>query len=163
IVPVYDDYQATRACIESLLGELKTSPLYDAILVDDASPDSRISAYLVEAATNPRIKLIINERNLGFVGAVNRAFEHIADGDVLLLNSDTIIPPGLIDRLAAVARLSSEIGTVTPLSNNGEFTSFPIPFIINPLGSNADVERIDRIAAKINVDRIVDIPSGIGF
>jgi GT2 family glycosyltransferase len=163
VVPVYAGYEATRACIESLLDAIENSSRHQAILVDDATPDPRISAYLDEMASNPRIKLISNARNLGFVGAVNRALEQITDGDVVLLNADTIVPPGFIDRLAAAARSSPDIGTATPLSNNGEFTSFPVPFIVNPLGSRADVERIDRIAAKINAGRIVDIPSGIGF
>ena len=87
----------------------------------------------------------------------------IEQGDVILLNSDTIVPPGFIDRLAAAAHSSADIGTVTPLSNNGEFTSFPIPNISNPLPSRKEIIRIDRIAAKANSDRIVDIPSGIGF
>ena len=52
---------------------------------------------------------------------------------------------------------------MTPLSNNGEFTSFPIPNIANPIPSLKEIKRIDKIAAKTNANRIVDIPSGIGF
>src|ERR1700731_1018348 len=100
IVPVYAGYEATRVCIESLLDAIENSSRHRAILVDDATPDPRISAYLDEMPSNPRIKLISNARNLGFVGAVNRALEQITDGDVVLLNADTIVPPGFIDRLA---------------------------------------------------------------
>jgi len=52
---------------------------------------------------------------------------------------------------------------VTPLSNNGEYVSFPIPIAVNPLGSRLEVERINAIATKANTDKIVDIPSGTGF
>ncbi len=65
--------------------------------------------------------------------------------------------------MAAAARSSPDIGTVTPLSNNGEFTSFPIPYRFNPLRSRKDIKQIDKIAARVNSDRTVDIPSGIGF
>ena len=113
--------------------------------------------------TNPRVEVIINAHNLGFIGSVNRALERIKQGDVILLNSDTIVPRGFIDRLAAAARSSPDIGTVTPLSNNGEFVSFPLPNFANPLGSRREVERLDGIAAKANPNMVVDIPSGIGF
>ena len=52
---------------------------------------------------------------------------------------------------------------MTPLSNNGEYVSFPIPIAVNPLGSRREVKRINMIATKANLDKIVDIPSGTGF
>ena len=110
----------------SLLSELKASG-HRTILVDDATPDPRIARCLAKLTTNPRVEVIINARNLGFIGSVNRALDSIKQGDVILLNSDTIVPRGFIDRLAAAARSSPDIGTVTPLSNNGEFASFPLP------------------------------------
>ena len=162
IVPVYRDYDATRHCLESLFIELRSSR-HRAILVDDATPEPQIAKYLAEFASVARVDVLINSRNLGFTGSVNRALAQIKRGDVIILNSDTIGPPGFIDRLAAAAQSSPDIGTVTPLSNNGEFTSFPIPNTVNPLGSREDIERIDTIAAKFKPDRVVDIPSGIGF
>ena len=35
-----------------------------------------------------------NPRNLGFVGSINRALKNVDAGDVILLNADTIVPPG---------------------------------------------------------------------
>jgi GT2 family glycosyltransferase len=162
IVPVYRDYDATRVCVESLLYELKTSG-HRTILVDDATPDPRIARCLAKLTINPRVEVIINARNLGFIGSVNRALDRIKQGDVILLNSDTIVPRGFIDRLTAAARSSPDIGTVTPFSNNGEFVSFPLPNSANPLRSRWEVERLDDVAAKANSDTVVDIPSGIGF
>lgn len=162
IVPVYRDYDATRACTNSLLSELKASG-HRTILVDDATPDPKIARWLAKLTTNPCVEVIINARNLGFIGSVNRALDSIKQGDVILLNSDTIVPRGFIDRLAAAARSSADIGTVTPLSNNGEFASFPLPNSANPLRPRCEVERLDDIAAKANPNTVVDIPSGIGF
>ncbi len=162
IVPVYADYDATQVCIETLLEELKASS-HGAILVDDATPDPRIAKYLAEFAAQSLVQVIVNARNLGFIGSVNRALERIKQGDIIILNSDTVVPRGFINRLTAAARSSPDIGTVTPLSNNGEFVSFPMPNTANPLASRQEVELIDAIAAKVNSDKIVDIPSGIGF
>ena len=161
IVPIYGDYNATQSCLESLRREL--SSYYNALLVDDATPDSDIAKYLAELNQEPHIRILTNARNLGFTGSVNRALSVVTQGDIIVLNCDTIVPPGFVGRLAAAARSSPDIGTVTPLSNNGELTSFPIPYVANRLGSYDDVERIDRIAAEINAGVIVDLPSGIGF
>lgn len=162
IVPVYRDYKATQLCLETLLDELNASR-HCALVVDDATPDPQIEKYLAKLGNNSRIEILVNARNLGFVGSINRALEQVTHDDVILLNSDTVVPPGFINRLAAAARSSPDIGTITPLSNNGEFTSFPIPNTSNPLCSLEEINRIDKIAAHANANTIVDIPSGIGF
>jgi GT2 family glycosyltransferase len=162
IVPVYGDYDATRVCIDALLDELRSCD-HRAMLVNDATPDTRIARYLADVATNSRVEVIVNPRTRGFVGSINCSLERTKGGDVILLNSDTIVPRGFINRLAAAARSAPDIGTVTPLSNNGEFVSFPMPNKANALGSRHDVEMIDAVAAKANADIAIDIPSGIGF
>ncbi len=161
IVPVYADYTATRRCLADLPSQLGGS--HRAIVIDDASPDPRIRELVRDIGEDPRIQSIFNTENMGFVGAVNRALRQVDDGDVLLLNSDTILPPRLLARLAAVAAAAPDIGTVTPLSNNGEFTSFPRPNEPNPMGSRAQVLAIDRATAAVNAGAVVDIPNGIGF
>jgi GT2 family glycosyltransferase len=162
IVPVYADYEATKACLESLLACLAETA-HRTIVVDDATPDDRIARYLSRLAAKPGVQVLTNPKNLGFVGAINRALDQVDGGDVVLLNADTIVPAGFIERLAAAAHSSPDIGTVTPLSNNGEFTSFPVPNRSNPLQSDAEITRLDEIAARVNAGRIVDIPNGIGF
>jgi GT2 family glycosyltransferase len=163
VVPVYGDYEATKACLESLLPELDRAPNCRVVIVNDASPDRRITSLLARIAKRPRVQVLVNARNLGFIGAVNRALREIAGGDVLLLNADTIVPPNFVRRLAAAAALSPDIGMVMPVSNNGDLASFPIPFAVSPIGGREDVESVDLIAAEVNADQVVDIPNGIGF
>jgi GT2 family glycosyltransferase len=162
IVPVYDDFEATRACLESLFAETSKIALR-LIVIDDASPNSRLRVWVDFQAASRKIELIRNERNLGFAVSVNRALALCPDGDVLLLNSDTIAPPSSLDRLAEVAYSTPDIGTVTPLSNNGELTSFPQPYVVNPLGSPKEVARLDALALQANGAASVDLPNGIGF
>jgi GT2 family glycosyltransferase len=164
IVPVYGDFDATRACLERLALELNNvGESAEAIVVDDASPDDRIRVYLRELMARPRFTVLQNERNLGFVDSVNRALTQAAPGDVLLLNADTLPPPGFIQRLAEAAHAEPGIGTVTPLSNNGEFTSFPVPFRENELPTPDKIRELDLIAKSVNYQRVIDIPNGIGF
>lgn len=163
MVPIYADFAATKACLDSLFEAIRQLPDCRAILVDDATPDHRIKGYLAGVPGNNRIEILTNPQNLGFVGSINRALGRVHSGDVILLNSDTVVPPGFIERLAATAHSSPDIGTVIPLSNNGEFSSFPIPNRSNELGSLEDVILLDQIAACANRGIAVDIPSGIGF
>lgn len=163
IVPVFADYDATRACLESLLPQIEGAQRTCVIIVNDATPDRRIQKLLDGLTQTPSLQVLTNARNLGFVGAVNRALRHAPSGDVVLLNADTIVPAAFIDRLALAARSAPDIGTVTPFSNNGEFTSFPIPNRANAGGDRRAVAAVDRIAAEVNAGVVVDIPNGIGF
>ena len=163
VVPVFGDLESTRVCLDSLLSALPATGNHRIIVVDDASPDAGISSYLRAFATNGSVLLLRNAKNMGFIGSVNRALEQTWNDDVILLNSDTIVPVGFAARLAEAAQSSSDIGTVTPLSNNGEYTSFPVANRANPLASPDEVKTIDTIAARVNADHIIDIPNGIGF
>jgi O-antigen biosynthesis protein len=163
IAPVYADYHATKACLESLLAQLEKTGRHRVIIVNDASPDPQIQEMLDGLAHTQHLRVLTNIRNLGFVGAVNRALQEVTSGDVVLLNADTIVPAAFIERLSRAALSSLDIGTVTPLSNNGEFTSFPVPNRSNVMGDSREVARSDHIAAEVNAGVVVDIPNGIGF
>lgn len=161
IVPVYADFAATKACLDSLLPSAGAS--YRVVIVNDATPEARIEKLVAQAARRPGVLLVNNPANLGFVGSVNRALEHAGGGDIVLLNADTVVPAGFAERLAEAAHAASDIGTVTPLSNNGEFTSFPVANKVNPLPSAADIAALDDVAARVNAGKVADIPNGIGF
>jgi GT2 family glycosyltransferase len=166
VVPVYGDVQATIECFESLV-KAKASPSgkdsFRILAVDDASPEIELRRHLNELAAANTIDLLVNAVNLGFVGTINRALKAIPTGDVVLLNSDTIVAPGFVDRLAVAARSAPNIGTVTPLSNNGDIFSFPTPNDVNSMPGYAEMLAIDRVASVANAGDAVDVPSGIGF
>jgi GT2 family glycosyltransferase len=172
IVPVYADREATIACFESLLkagsASTKGAPAvargsFRVLAVDDASPDPALRRYLKQLANDNRIDLLINSANLGFVGTVNRALAELRDGDVILLNADTLVPPGFAERLTAAAHSQADIGTATPLSNNGDIFSFPRAGFDNPMPTYEEMLALDHAAATANPMTVVDTPSGIGF
>jgi O-antigen biosynthesis protein len=163
IVPVYDDFDATERCLKSLTRAIGNDNKVSLLLVDDATPDPRIANLLDGLASLPKVQLLRNEHNLGFIGAVNRALHTISTDDVILVNADTIVPDDFASRLRAIAYSSSDIGTVTPLSNNGESASLPRPFVANPLPDEAEIRLLDSVAARANAGRVIDMPDGIGF
>ncbi len=162
IVPVYDGFAATRACLEALKAAPPSTP-HRILVVDDSSPDPAISAWLDEEAAAGAFTLIRNPENLGYAASVNRALATRTRGDALLLNADALPPPGAIDRLAALSRAAPGIGALTPLSNNGELTSYPVSHAANPLPGEAEIAALDALARAVNGDAVVDLPNGIGF
>lgn len=162
VAPVYEDFEATRACFEALFAE-GSKIATRLIVIDDASPNPRLRAWLDQQATARNFTLLRNASNLGFAASVNKALALCPAGDVLLLNADTLPSPRCVERLAAIAHSAPGIGTVTPLSNNGEFTSFPEPHAVNPLGGAGEVARLDALAQRANGAATADLPNGIGF
>jgi O-antigen biosynthesis protein len=163
IVPVFADFVATKACLEGLLADQQRGKSFRIMIVNDASPEKELSKYISALSKHRHVTILSNPVNLGFVGSVNRALSRLGGGDVVLLNADTVVPAGFVDRLKAAATLSDDIGTVVPLSNNSEISDFPNPNKNNPLGSRKEVMLFDRIAATSNRTVAVDIPNGTGF
>ncbi|AMJ61170.1 glycosyltransferase family 2 protein [Bosea sp. PAMC 26642] len=164
LLPVYDAVEAVTACFESLRRSPPTSLPFRIVAIDDAAPTPGVSAVLDALAEEGRITLLRNPLNLGFAASVNRALAlRRPDEDVLLLNADTIVPPGAIDRLRIAALSDAMIGTVTPLSNNGEDTSLPRRFRANPMPSDDEIAALDALASTVNGGGYVDMPNGIGF
>lgn len=162
IVPVYEDYEATRACLEALQ-LARPAFAHRIVVVDDASPNAELKAWLDAAAARGEFELMRNAVNQGFASAVNRALATRAHGDALLLNADALAPPGAVDRLYALSRSGGDIGALTPFSNNGELTSWPVRNQANPMPSVAEIEALDARAGAANGDALIDIPNGVGF
>jgi GT2 family glycosyltransferase/glycosyltransferase involved in cell wall biosynthesis len=161
IVPVYRGLATTRACLRSVLADTARPP-GRIVVVDDASPEPKLVAWLDRLAKTGAIELIRNERNLGFVASVNLGMIRAGDRDVVLLNSDTEVPPGWLRRLRAQAYAGPRIASVSPLSNNATICSYvdyeggPIPAGMTPAG-------IDAACQAANAGRSVPTPTTVGF
>ncbi|WP_199137411.1 methyltransferase domain-containing protein [Delftia sp. ASV31] len=163
IVPVYRGLDDTRNCIESVLA----SPCrthWQLVVINDASPEPEVTAWLREkAAQEPRITLLENEENLGFVGTVNRGMALNTAHDVLLLNSDTVVANNWLDRIRQAAYGDARIASVTPFSNNATICSYPRFCEGNDLPPGMDTAAIDALCARTNPGQVVDVPTGVGF
>jgi GT2 family glycosyltransferase len=160
IVPVHDGYDVLHACLDSLARTV--APPHRVELVDDASRDPRVRPLLTaHAAREPaRFRVFAQDRNLGFVATVNAAMAR-APGDVVLLNSDTIVTEGWLDRIDACRRADPRIATATPFSNNAEICAFPRFCAPNPLPSDPDA--IARACREAGPPSYPDLPTGVGF
>lgn len=162
IVPAYEDAARTRACLDSLAAQVLPGRSWRTIVVDDASPNPALVADLTARAQRGEIHLVRNAQNQGFAAAVNRGAALVRDADLLLLNADTLLPPRTLERLLEAAARIPRAGTVVPISNSGELTSFPCPNRSNPLPSEADLLAWDRAAAALDLPP-QDLINGTAF
>lgn len=118
IVPVYN----APAVVDTLLGSLlkhSTDAMVAEILVGDDASDTATAALLDEhAARNPKLTVIHRSENIGFLSNVNDLFGRAKSGRVILLNSDTIVPPHWVERFAACLDNDPAIALAMPLSTN---------------------------------------------
>ncbi len=162
IVPVFKGLQQTQECLTSII-HAPTKTAYELIVINDASPDAQITAYLRYLSANKQITLIENTVNLGFVATVNQGMALHPDRDVVLLNSDTVVANDWLDRLQACAESNKHIATVTPFSNNATICSYPHFCQVNALPPGKNVGEIDEILKRTHAGKIVDIPTAVGF
>lgn len=100
LVVSYNTAALTRAALDSVLAQTQLTS-YEVIAVDNASRDG--SADMI-AAHPLRPALIALKENIGFAGANNLAARHARGRYLLLLNPDTVVLNGAIDKLVAFAR-----------------------------------------------------------
>ena len=81
-----------RECLHSVLASLDGMES-EIIVVDNASEDGSVQMVSREF---PQIHLICNPRNMGFAAANNQAFAISRGQHILMLNSDTIVHPGVL-------------------------------------------------------------------
>ena len=163
VVPVYNAADDLARCVESVLAH--TPPgAWRLVLIDDGSSDPALRSYLGELKRRrlPQLELLANDSNLGFTLTANRGMS-LSRSDVVLLNSDTMVTRGWLEKLARCAASDPRIGTITPFSNNAEICSLP-QFCANnpwPTGQDADsmVAALERAAAPT----YPDLPTGVGF
>jgi len=102
-----------RADLERCLESLHASPpsaSHEIIVVDNQSSDGS-----VDAATKwPDVRIIQTGANLGFARATNIGIRASSATNLLLLNSDTVVPAGAIDRLLAELHRDADVAVVGP-------------------------------------------------
>jgi GT2 family glycosyltransferase len=161
VIPVYAGEAETLACIESVLAS-GSRLKHRVVVIDDCSPEPSLSHALRALERAGRIVYARNERNLGFVRSANFGMSLDADADVVLLNADTIVPAGFLDRLYRAAYSDPAIATVTPLSNNA--TIFNLPTIDGaPQPWRMETAEIDALCQAANAGEVRDVPTAHGF
>lgn len=161
IIPVFNAYDETRACLDSVLRH--TDARHSVVVIDDASTDARVPSYLKEQARrHPRLRLVVNDSNRGFIRTVNAALAE-SQRDVIVLNCDTIVTAGWAEKMIAAASSAPGVGMVCPLSNNATILSVPNMNENNKLPIGFSVDDFGRLVQQVSLRRYPEIPTAVGF
>ena len=109
VIVTYGGWRWTAEALLALRDH--TSPPYEVIVIDNASPDEtpeRLRAD-VEGAT-----IVFNEANLGFGLAANQGAALARGRHLVFLNSDAMVRPGWLEALAGAADTDARVGAAIP-------------------------------------------------
>lgn len=116
IIASYNNLDLMRACLHSIFRETEY-PVYEVIVVDNASHDGTAEWLVEQAAHEPRLRVICNKDNRGYAAANNQGLA-IATGEfICLLNNDTVVTPGWLSTLIRKLQAEPRLGIVGPVSN----------------------------------------------
>lgn len=119
IIINYNTKKILLACLESIQNTVRHSS-YEIIVVDNGSSDKSVEA--VHRAY-PSVTVIANKTNEGFAIANNRALGIMRGRYAVLLNSDTVMMEGALDRLLAFMDSCPEAGMSGPQLLNADGTN----------------------------------------
>jgi GT2 family glycosyltransferase len=113
VVPTHDTRDITLRCLAALADGAAGGA--EVVLVDDGSGDGTGEAV---GARHPSIRIVRHDQALGFTASANDGLRS-AGGDVLLLlNSDTEVEPGTLERLMRAFEEDPRLGVASPLLRN---------------------------------------------
>ncbi len=109
LIPTYNGKDTITNAIKSIFDQDYRN--YEIIINDDCSTDSTVQ--IVKAIKDKRIKIFLNNKNLGYPGNLNKCLKH-ADGDIIyLLGQDDILSTDALRLTYNAFKSSPDIGAVT--------------------------------------------------
>jgi len=116
VVVTYNVLECTRLCVESLLAH--TAPRHELIFVDNGSTDGTPEYLQGLAHDHDHVRVILNPDNRGYAGGNNQGLAAAKGRHVVLLNNDTVVTAGWLERLLAAAESHPRAGLLGAVTNN---------------------------------------------
>jgi GT2 family glycosyltransferase len=117
IILSYNNFEETTGpCLASLFKNGDDNR-FDIIVVDNNSSDGSAEKIEKAAAGHNGVKIIINRENRGFAGGNNDGVELAIGENLILLNSDTLVPPGELFKLSTLMQENSDWAMLGPVTN----------------------------------------------
>jgi GT2 family glycosyltransferase/glycosyltransferase involved in cell wall biosynthesis len=157
IVPVHRGLEATRRCLESVLGA-SVRAAYELVVVDDATPEPELARYVRELARARRITLVEQPTHQGLAAAINRGVALHRERDVVVLHADAEVANDWLDRLSAHA-LERDVGAIAPMTSAYGTATYPLANAVNPLPPGETIETLDALFARANDGESAGLPA----
>lgn len=111
VIPLYNCLPLTQAMLASLEATIPGGIPHEIILVDDGSTDG--TREWLATLGDPSFRILLNERNLGYAAANNRAAALAGGEFIAFLNNDLVLQPRWLEpMLAAHASLAGHAGLI---------------------------------------------------
>jgi N-acetylglucosaminyl-diphospho-decaprenol L-rhamnosyltransferase len=122
-------------CVETVVSSAPNVS-YEIVVIDNASQDDSLAELRASEVAAPMIeseqlRILVNAENRGFGAANNQAFALTKSPFVFLLNLDTEVPPGTIDKLLQKLTSDPKIGACGPKMLNAD-GSLQVSVFFNP-------------------------------
>jgi glycosyltransferase involved in cell wall biosynthesis len=128
LMTAYNRERYIGEAIESVLASHYTH--FELIIVDDGSTDATVAIAKSYAARDPRVKVHINEKNLGDYPNRNRAASHARGKYLKYLDSDDLIYRHGLQALVDFMEQDQEVAMGISYKHN--ITHRPFPWIMEP-------------------------------
>lgn len=99
--------------IDSVLSQ--TYETFEFIIVDD-SHDQKLKDFIAQRYDDPRIKIVQNGCNKGFVYSLNNGISHSVGEYIMRMDTDDIIPPDRFERLVSFIESNSQYSVVSSMA-----------------------------------------------
>ena len=117
VIVTYNSAAFLPRCLESLSRATRRVK-FEVIVVDNHSQDD--TAAVLDGYAD--VQTLVNDENLGFARAANRGFRQAKGRHYLLLNPDTEVHDGALDRCVSFLDSNPEVGIVGARVNNPDGT-----------------------------------------
>jgi GT2 family glycosyltransferase len=135
IIVNYNPIYELRECLKAIAQSHTKLPL-ETIIVNNVATCS-LQCLLSEFWQNLSVKLIQNQKNLGYARAVNLGIKNAGGRYLLIINPDVRITPGTIDKMVAFLDSREDIGILAPQLLNPDGTiqnsCFRFPHLWTPI------------------------------
>ena len=111
VIPVYNNYSTTLACLHSIKKHTDINISYEVIIADDCSSDQTRDIELKVSGVN----VVRPNKNLGFLQNCNHAMQKAKGEFVVLLNNDTNVQTGWLSELLNPFETDSQVGVTGPM------------------------------------------------
>src|SRR5438552_8302595 len=100
-IPTYNGAAYLTDCLDSVVSQTYSS--FEVLVVDDCSADASAEIARTYARRDSRIRVFVNETNLGLVGNWNRCVQLARNEWIKFVFQDDLIRPECLERMLAVA------------------------------------------------------------
>ncbi len=126
IILNFNGRQHLDACFRSLLQQ-DYGGAVEIIMVDNGSTDGSVGFM---RQTFPQVRLLVNEKNMGFAPAVNQAARHASGHYIALLNNDAYAAPDWLAQLVGFAEQHKDDGVACVASRVLDWHGQRIDFVM---------------------------------